>query len=176
MRNTTFVIACGALLIWPALREAFGYQAPNSASLQILPSWGAAVPRPDEGGARQSRRPLQLLAQRVDDRVQVSIPPVQVPVPDMQVVVQEPEIEVEAPDVEVEAPDVEIETPDIEVEPDVDIDIDHEEGNFTEHDQEKIQKSFAMPSAHRTLEIDNVWGSIEVVGNSSDQVQLTVNT
>src|SRR5438874_9232054 len=28
---------------------------------------------------------------------------------------------------------------------------------------------------HRSLEVDNVWGSIEVVGTNSDQAQLTVN-
>jgi DUF4097 and DUF4098 domain-containing protein YvlB len=32
-----------------------------------------------------------------------------------------------------------------------------------------------MPSAHRSLEIDNVWGSIEIVGSSSDQVQLALS-
>lgn len=42
--------------------------------------------------------------------------------------------------------------------------------------QETIQKSFSMAgAAHKSLEIDNVWGSIEVVGTNSDQVQLTVN-
>ena len=42
--------------------------------------------------------------------------------------------------------------------------------------QETIQKSFAMSGVpHRSLEVDNVWGSIEVVGTNSDQVQLTVN-
>jgi hypothetical protein len=171
MRITSLacVAICSALL---PLRSAEG---PSSASTFARLENGARQSRPVRQA--QDKRPLQLLAQRVDDRVQVSIPAVQVPVPDMQVVVQEPEIDVEVPDIEVEAPDVEIETPDIEVEPDVDmdIDIDHDEGNFTEHDQDKIQKSFAMPSAHRTLEIDNVWGSIEVVGTSSDQVQLTVN-
>src|ERR1700737_2322725 len=72
-------------------------------------------------------------------------------------------------------------------EPDMDADFDHEdvdreevdhdEPSFTEHEQEKIEKSFAMPAGagRRTLEIDNVWGSIEVVGTASDQVQLTVN-
>jgi hypothetical protein len=30
-------------------------------------------------------------------------------------------------------------------------------------------------AAHKSLEVDNVWGSIEVVGTSSDQLQLTVN-
>src|SRR5690242_4204303 len=42
--------------------------------------------------------------------------------------------------------------------------------------QETIEKSFSMPGAgHKSLEIDNIWGSIEVVGTNSDQVQLTVN-
>lgn len=43
-------------------------------------------------------------------------------------------------------------------------------------EQETIQKSFSMSgAAHKSLEIDNVWGSIEVVGTNSDQVQLRVN-
>jgi hypothetical protein len=42
--------------------------------------------------------------------------------------------------------------------------------------QETIEKSFSMAgAAHKSLEVDNVWGSIEVVGTSSDQLQLTVN-
>jgi hypothetical protein len=49
----------------------------------------------------------------------------------------------------------------------------------TDHDMpvqehETIEKSFAMPAAHRTIEVDNVFGSVEVVGGTSDQVQLTV--
>ena len=49
---------------------------------------------------------------------------------------------------------------------------------LTEHEQEKIEKRhLAMPAGagRRTVEIDNVWGSIEVVGTASDQVKLTVN-
>src|ERR1700758_52333 len=43
-------------------------------------------------------------------------------------------------------------------------------------EQETIQKSFSMSGIqHKSLEVDNVWGSIEVVGANSDQVQLTVN-
>ena len=55
--------------------------------------------------------------------------------------------------------------------------IDNDESRLTEHEQEKIEKTFAMPAgtARRTLEIDNVWGSIDVVGTASDKVQLTVN-
>jgi len=43
-------------------------------------------------------------------------------------------------------------------------------------EHETIQKSFSMAGVqHKSLEIDNIWGSIEVVGANSDQVQLTVN-
>ncbi|HEX8764491.1 MAG TPA: hypothetical protein VF740_04985, partial [Candidatus Acidoferrum sp.] len=42
--------------------------------------------------------------------------------------------------------------------------------------QETIEKSFSIAGAARkSLEVDNVWGSIEVVGTNSDQVQLVVN-
>ncbi len=42
-------------------------------------------------------------------------------------------------------------------------------------DEEKIQKSFTLPAAgHKSLEIDNVWGSIEVVADTSDKVEMTV--
>lgn len=43
-------------------------------------------------------------------------------------------------------------------------------------EQETIQKSFLMSGVpHRSLEVDNVWGSIAVLGTNSDQVQLTVS-
>lgn len=42
-------------------------------------------------------------------------------------------------------------------------------------DEEKIQKSFTLPAAgHKSLEIDNVWGSIEVVADTTDKVEMTV--
>jgi hypothetical protein len=41
-------------------------------------------------------------------------------------------------------------------------------------DHETIQKSFSLPAAHKSVDVDNVFGSIEVVGGASDQVQLTV--
>src|SRR6266851_1377057 len=55
------------------------------------------------------------------------------------------------------------------------VEIDHDDFDFNVRAEEKIEKSFPMPAAHRSLEIDNVWGSIEVVGTSSDQARLTVN-
>jgi hypothetical protein len=104
--------------------------------------------------------------------------------PDMDVDVEEPEIDI---DMDMEVPQIDMD-PDVDVdtdEPDMDVDqddgdreeIDHEDASFTEHKQEKIEKSFAMPASagRRTLEIDNVWGSIEVVGSASDQAHVTVN-
>src|SRR5712671_2921619 len=87
-------------------------------------------------------------------------------------------------DVDVDEPDNEMDMEREESEVDVDtgteqeeIDIDNDERGFAEREQEKIEKTFAMPAGagRRTLEIDNVWGSIEVVGTASDHAQLTVN-
>jgi len=53
---------------------------------------------------------------------------------------------------------------------------DHSGRDLPIQEQETIQKSFSMAGIqHRSLEIDNVWGSIEVVGTNSDQAELTVN-
>jgi hypothetical protein len=42
-------------------------------------------------------------------------------------------------------------------------------------EQETIQKSFPMSDAqHKSLEIDNIWGSIEVVGDASNEVRLVI--
>lgn len=41
--------------------------------------------------------------------------------------------------------------------------------------QETIQKSFALPAGgHDSLDIDNVWGSIDVVGGPGNQVQVII--
>ncbi|MCU1241050.1 MAG: hypothetical protein JWO71_1776 [Candidatus Acidoferrum typicum] len=105
---------------------------------------------------------------------------------DMEMDVEEPQMDIEM-DVEEPQVDVDIDRDEPEMDADhdqddidrddVDVDVDHEDASFTEHEQEKIEKSFAMPAGagRRTLEIDNVWGSIEVVGAASDQAQLTVN-
>ncbi|HKF20851.1 MAG TPA: hypothetical protein VKE93_04735 [Candidatus Angelobacter sp.] len=42
-------------------------------------------------------------------------------------------------------------------------------------EQETIRKTFTVGAAHKLLNVDNVYGSIEVVGGQSDQVQLVVN-
>jgi hypothetical protein len=76
-------------------------------------------------------------------------------------------------DMDVDEPGTDVDT-DSEQE---DIAIDNDEPGLTQREQETIEKTFAMPAAagRRTLEIDNVWGSIEVVGTASDRAQLTVN-
>src|SRR5947209_2968419 len=50
-------------------------------------------------------------------------------------------------------------------------DRDHERSDYPLREQETIRKSFP---AHKALDLDNVFGSIEVVGGQSDQVQLVV--
>ena len=40
--------------------------------------------------------------------------------------------------------------------------------------EETIQKTFTLPVGHKTLDVDNVFGSIEVVGGGSNEVQITV--
>ena len=42
-------------------------------------------------------------------------------------------------------------------------------------EQETIQKTFSVGAARKLLDVDNIFGSIEVVGGQSDQVQLVVN-
>src|SRR5216684_9021665 len=110
-----------------------------------------------------------------------SIPPMPA-IPPIHVHVDPPEIgpvEVDIDPQEIEQDVMEHE--DVEHDEDADhedfdhVEIDHDDPDFNVRAEEKIEKSFAMPAAHRSLEIDNVWGSIEVVGTSSDQARLTVN-
>ena len=44
------------------------------------------------------------------------------------------------------------------------------------HDHEMIQKSFPLTTGeHRSIEVDNVFGSIEIVGGTGNQVELVVD-
>jgi hypothetical protein len=53
---------------------------------------------------------------------------------------------------------------------------DDSDTNLPVQDHEVIQKSFSLAGAARkSIEIDNIWGSIEVVGGTSDQVELVVD-
>ncbi len=63
----------------------------------------------------------------------------------------------------------------IHPQPVISIALEHSGRDLPMQEQETIQKSFSMSGIqHRSLEIDNVFGSIEVVGDASDQVLLVV--
>jgi hypothetical protein len=82
-------------------------------------------------------------------------------------------LDVDQPDVEpvnVEEPERDMEPPDRD-----DRDHDDDDSAMSLKEQETIRKTFTLSAAHRTLEVDNVQGSIEVVATNSDQVQLVVN-
>jgi hypothetical protein len=53
--------------------------------------------------------------------------------------------------------------------------LDDSDSEMQVRDHETIQKSFSLAADHKSIEVDNVFGSIEVVGGPSDQVQLVVN-
>jgi hypothetical protein len=49
---------------------------------------------------------------------------------------------------------------------------DDSDSDYTLHEQEIIRKSFVVGNAHKVLDVDNIFGSIEVVGGQSDKVEL----
>ncbi len=49
------------------------------------------------------------------------------------------------------------------------------DADYPLHEEETIRKSFTLAPGNRLLDLDNVTGSIEVVGGQSEQVQLVVN-
>ena len=54
--------------------------------------------------------------------------------------------------------------------------LDDSDTSFPVQDHEVIQKSFSLAGAARkSIDIDNIWGSIEVVGGTSDQAELVVD-
>lgn len=54
-------------------------------------------------------------------------------------------------------------------------DDDDSDSEMPLREQETIRKSFKLGGAHKTLNVDNVTGSIEVVAGQSDEVQLVVS-
>ncbi len=52
---------------------------------------------------------------------------------------------------------------------------DDDENNLRLHESETIRKTFTLTGAQKILDVDNVFGSIDVAGTNSDQVQLVVN-
>jgi DUF4097 and DUF4098 domain-containing protein YvlB len=86
------------------------------------------------------------------------------------------------PNVKVQvAPAVDLNTEtDVEVHPDVEIgeinvDVDDDSGSdFPLREEETINKTLTMGAGSKTLDVDNVNGSVEVVGTQGNQVQLVV--
>ena len=142
----------------------------SGMALLLFPAQ-AARNAPEKDVVRSTQQEESPSIQDIDrDELDVDMD-VQVDVPDVEVELDEPQIEMDVDSDEPEM-DADFDQEDVDSE-----EIDHEDASFTEREQEKIEKSFAMPAGagRRTLEIDNVWGSIEVVGTASAQVQLTVN-
>jgi hypothetical protein len=54
-------------------------------------------------------------------------------------------------------------------------DDDDSDSGMRVQEKETIRKTFNLTAAHKILEIDNIFGSIEVTGVQGDQVQLVVN-
>jgi DUF4097 and DUF4098 domain-containing protein YvlB len=52
---------------------------------------------------------------------------------------------------------------------------DDDDSGMRLQEKETIRKSFNLTGASKILEVDNIFGSIEVTGSQSDQVQLVVN-
>jgi hypothetical protein len=52
---------------------------------------------------------------------------------------------------------------------------DDDDSGMRLQEKETIRKTFSMTGAHKILEVDNIFGSIEVTGGQGDQVQLVVN-
>jgi hypothetical protein len=52
---------------------------------------------------------------------------------------------------------------------------DDDDSGMRLQEKETIRKTFSMTAAHKILEVDNIFGSIEVTGGQGDQVQLVVN-
>jgi hypothetical protein len=52
---------------------------------------------------------------------------------------------------------------------------DDDDSSMRVKEQETIRKTFTLTGDHKILDVDNVFGSIEVTGTSGDQIQLVVN-
>ncbi|HEX4604845.1 MAG TPA: hypothetical protein VH724_12680 [Candidatus Angelobacter sp.] len=54
-------------------------------------------------------------------------------------------------------------------------DDDDSDSSLRLEEKETIHKTFNLTATHKILEVDNIFGSIEVAGGQGDQVQLVVN-
>src|SRR5712691_9685089 len=166
------------------MRKTFLLALILSASALLLLPLAPANTTPLSHTARNLLGSLRLAAQDPSAEQSPSVPPIPpvLTIPPIDVHIDPPEID--PVEVDIDPREIEqdvMEHEDVEHDEDADhedfdhVEIDHDDPDFNVRAEEKIDKSFAMPAAHRSLEIDNVWGSIEVVGTSSDQARLTVN-
>ncbi len=162
------------------MRRTFFLTLILAAALLLLPL-APANTTPFSHSARNVLGSLRLAAQERSVEQSPSVTPVP-PIPPVAAI---PPIHVHIDPPDIDPVEVDIDPQEIEhdvMEHDVDheefehmdIDIEHEDSAFNDRAEEKIEKSFPMPSAHRSLEIDDIWGSIEVVGTSSSEARLTV--
>ncbi|HLK52131.1 MAG TPA: hypothetical protein VKU42_01675, partial [Candidatus Angelobacter sp.] len=54
-------------------------------------------------------------------------------------------------------------------------DDDDSDSSMRLQEKETIRKTFNLTAEHKILEVDNVFGSIEVTGGEGNQVQLVIN-
>ena len=52
---------------------------------------------------------------------------------------------------------------------------DDDDSSMRLHESETIKKSFNLTAEHKVLDVDNIFGSIEVVGGQGNQVELVAN-
>jgi len=52
---------------------------------------------------------------------------------------------------------------------------DDNDSSMRLHESETIRKTFTLTAEHKVLDVDNIFGSIDVVGGQGNQVQLVVN-
>src|SRR6267154_2735616 len=165
------------------MRKTFFHVPVLSAAALLLLPLAPANTAPLSQSTRDVIGSLRPAAQDPSVEASLSVPP-EPPIPAIDIHVDAPEID--APEIDPVGVNIDPQ----EIEHDIEQDIGHDDANHDDidhgdidHDdpalnvraEEKIEKSFSLPSVHRTLEIDNIWGSSEVVGTSSDQAKLTIN-
>src|SRR5215471_2983696 len=52
---------------------------------------------------------------------------------------------------------------------------DDDDSSMRLKENETIRKTFNLTGSHKIIDVDNIFGSIDVVGGQGDQVQLVVN-
>ncbi len=180
MRTTSLLLlatSAAILLVFasPAGTSA-GHQISGGAPRDTQAPVAAADFRGRFSPAHDAAAELRVVPQNQSAAAPTPIPSIQPEIPEPEIPAPSIEIESDEHDFDRDHDDMDRDDHDSEMDHDEpDIDIDHEDSALNVRAEEKIEKSFPMPAAHRSLEIDNIWGSIEVVGTFSNEARLTVN-